>query len=64
MRSIMTGTGASMSPPKTQPLTESVTVEIPISYSHKNKKLVRELHEGLQKVLDARKPKIAPTPPR
>ncbi len=43
--------------PKARPLNESVTVEIPISYSHVNKKLVRELHERLQKVLDARQSK-------
>ncbi|HRD48558.1 MAG TPA: pentapeptide repeat-containing protein, partial [Candidatus Contendobacter sp.] len=40
--------------PKARPLNEPITVEIPISYSHVNKKLVRELHERLQKVLDAR----------
>ena len=43
--------------PKARPLNESITVEIPISYSHVNKKLVRELHERLQKVLDARQSK-------
>ena len=40
--------------PKAQPL----VVEIPISYSHVNKKLVRELHTRLQVVLDARKTRV------
>ena len=41
-------------PPKARPLNEPVMIEIPISYSHVNKKLVRKLHERLQVVLDAR----------
>lgn len=41
-------------PPKARPLSEPITIEIPISYSHVNKKLVRELHARLQVVLDAR----------
>ncbi len=41
-------------PPKARPLSEPVTIEIPISYSHVNKRLVRELHARLQVVLDAR----------
>ena len=41
--------------PKARPLTEPVTVEIPISYSHEDKLEVCEFHERLQKILDARK---------
>ncbi|MCC7219501.1 MAG: pentapeptide repeat-containing protein, partial [Candidatus Contendobacter sp.] len=40
--------------PRGQQFNGSVTIEIPISYSHKNKRRVRELHELLQAILDAR----------
>ncbi|RUQ29413.1 MAG: NACHT domain-containing protein, partial [Candidatus Competibacteraceae bacterium] len=42
-------------PPKARPLNEPVTIEIPISYSHKDKPEVCEFHERLQEILDARK---------
>jgi len=41
--------------PKARPLNEPVTIEIPISYSHKDKPEVCEFHERLQEILDARK---------
>ncbi len=42
-------------PPKARPLNEPVTIEIPISYSHKDNLEVCEFHERLQEILDARK---------
>ncbi|MCP5159272.1 MAG: pentapeptide repeat-containing protein [Gammaproteobacteria bacterium] len=44
-------------PPKARPLNEPAPVEIPISYSHADKQLVRELHARLQVLLNARKTK-------